>query len=175
MQYYIGIIPPKEIQDKIINFRKLFLNKMALEPHITIKAQSGLSEDKVWLEKVKKYLEQASPFRVELKGLSQFGNDVLFFQVISNEIGKIHNDLVEIVNPSKELREKYFENEKYTPHLTLLETGWGINKDELVSIKLKAEQEINNLPIFDVNFARVYVQSEPNTQYKKLLDINFKK
>jgi len=175
MQYFIGIVPPKEIQDKITNFQKHFLNKKVVEPHITIKAQSGLTEDKVWLEKVENYLKRQTSFKVEFKDLSQFGDDVLFFQVLSNEIEKIHNDLIDIVNPSKELRKKYFENQKYTPHLTLAETRWGINTDELVSIKIKAEQELNNLPSFNVDFARVYVKSEPNTQYEKMMDIYFRK
>jgi 2'-5' RNA ligase len=175
MQYFIGVIPPKEIQDRIINFQQRFFNKKVVEPHITIKAQSGLTEDKVWLEKVENYLKQQPSFKIELKGLLQFGDDILFFRVLSDGIEKIHKDLVDIVNPSKELREKYFENQKYKPHLTLAETRWGISKNELVSIKLKAEQELNNLPSFNVDFARVYVKSEPNAQYEKLMDIYFKK
>ncbi len=175
MQYFIGIVPPKEIQDRIVDFQKKFFDKKVVEPHITIKAQSGLTEDEAWLENAKDYLLRQTSFKVELKGLSSFDGNVLFFQVISNEIEKIHNDLVEIVNPSKELREKYFENGKYTPHLTLAETRWGISKDNLISMKLKAEQELNNLPSFNIDFARVYVKSKHDGQYEKMIDIYFRK
>jgi 2'-5' RNA ligase len=146
MRYFIGIVPPKDIQKKIVNFQKHFFSKEVIEPHITIKAQGGLIEDMFWLDKVKSYLKEQSSFYVELKDFGKFDGHVLYIHVSSNDIVRIHNDLIKIINPSRELLEKYFEEKNYIPHLTLAETRWGITKSGLSQIKMKAEQELAIFP-----------------------------
>ena len=62
MEFFIGIVPPEDYKEQISVFRnkwaKTFRNRWdnngfrdPVEPHITIKAKSGLTEDMNWLEK----------------------------------------------------------------------------------------------------------------------------
>jgi 2'-5' RNA ligase len=56
MQYFIGIIPPIEYQQQIIEFQKRWTNNHlpgVVEPHVTLKAQGGLTADLAWVDSVK--------------------------------------------------------------------------------------------------------------------------
>lgn len=99
---------------------------------------------------------------------------MLFLSVQSEELHKIHYDLIEVINPSAELLKKYFENQKYIPHLTLGEIHYGISKDELIAMEIKAKQELNNLPEFEVSFVRIYIKLSNSTKYNNFLDIPLK-
>lgn len=171
IEFFIGIVPPEEISVKIIEFQKDFFYKEVVEPHITIKTQSGLTEDESWLEKVQDYLKKQKVFTVKLGATQWFRDKVLFLSVHAENIHKIHYDLIETVNPSLELRKKYFEDQKYTPHLTLGEIRYGLSNNELISMELKAKQELNNLPEFKVSFARIYIKIPNGDKYSKFLDI----
>ena len=174
MEFFIGIVPSQEISKKIIGFQKKFFYKEVVEPHITIKTQSGLTEDKLWIEKIQNYLKEQKVFSVKLGDTQWFRDEVLFLSVQSEDVHKIHYDLIEIINPSLELRKKYFEDRKYTPHLTLGEIRYGLSKNELASMKTEAKQELNNLTEFEVFFARIYIKLADSAKYNKFLDIPLK-
>jgi 2'-5' RNA ligase len=53
-EYFIGIVPPKEYLDRIEQFQRKWIKHLGVEPHITLKAQGGLTLDKTWINKVKK-------------------------------------------------------------------------------------------------------------------------
>lgn len=174
MEFFIGIAPPKEISERITEFQKKFLYKEVVEPHITIKTQSGLTQDKLWIEKIESYLKEQKVFTVKLGEPQWFRDEVLFLSVQSENIHKIHYDLIEIINPSPELRKKYFEDQKYTPHLTLGEIRYGLSKDELLSMETVSKQELENTPDFEVSFARIYIKLPNSDKYNKFLDIPLK-
>jgi 2'-5' RNA ligase len=174
MWFFIGVTPTEDIQKRIVRFQTAFSNRFVVEPHITIKAQSGLTADRAWLKPVEDLLRQQTPFPVELTGPRWFGDEVLYLGVRSPSLHRIHDDLVRLINPSPELRHKYFEDQPFVPHLTLGETRYThVSKEILPSMEAQANRELIDLPPFQVTFARIYQQANPNEPYTTLLDVPF--
>jgi hypothetical protein len=46
VEYFIGIVPPEEYMKRIECFQRRWMNYLGVEPHITLKAQGGLTSDK---------------------------------------------------------------------------------------------------------------------------------
>jgi 2'-5' RNA ligase len=66
VEYFIGIVPPEEYMKRIEHFQRRWMNYLGVEPHITLKAQGGLTPDKKWIDKVKKVCENFKPFQISL-------------------------------------------------------------------------------------------------------------
>lgn len=177
MQYFIGIVTPDEYIKRTIEFQRQWGNNAltnVVEPHITIKAQGGLTSDKDWLDQVMKVCEDFPPFKVSLNKPKFFGESVLFLNVESTEIHNLHNKLVQAISPSEDLIKKYLELENYVPHLTLGQSKYGLSVEELDDMAKKAENVLIPYPTFKVNFLRVYQEIEPN-KYIRYMDIPLKK
>jgi len=178
MKFFIGITPPKEIKEKIIAFQRLFPHNEApniFEPHITVKAQSGLADDLSWLSEVKVIAAKNNKFEISFAGIGTFGESVVFLKPgYSSQLIELHKKLFEAIKP-EDAGKGYFENEQYSPHLTLGGTGWGLNKGELAEIKKEAEKRLEQLPKFDISFIRVYRQLNNDEPYHKFLDLPFEK
>ncbi|MGE6489227.1 2'-5' RNA ligase family protein [Paenisporosarcina sp. NPDC076898] len=173
MQYFIGIVPSDEYKIKLIEFQQKWKNNRitdVVEPHITLKAQGGLSPDEEWLGKVREVCHNFQPFQITLDQPMLFGDDILYLSANSEELFELHRSIVQEVSPSKDLIKKYFELEDFVPHLTLGKTTYGLSKLELIDMKELAEKELSPFPTFDVRFVRVYQEIETN-KYIKYLDI----
>jgi 2'-5' RNA ligase len=180
MKFFIGIVPPLATKEKILKFQKSFpSNKVPYfnEPHITLKAPSGLPEDKAWLAPLTTLVGSHTPFEIKLEGLDGFDNRVLFLNPIFSEgLMDLHNKLVTLFNPNAEAREKFFEGPLYHPHLTLGEATWGgMKEEELKTMRKRAEIEFDTVPSFLVTFVRLYQKDTNDGLYQKLLDIPLKK
>lgn len=175
MQFFIGILPPDDIEQKIISFQKSFNNNevpFIVEPHITIKAQSGLDENLKWLSKLKPIIKDFSKFTIKLNKVGDFNNKIIFLEPsFSKELINFHKKLFKAVKPGKEMAEKYFENDKYGPHLTL---AWGLSEKELILMKQRAKKELLDFPVFEISFARIFKQDKQGEPYHKFLDIPLK-
>jgi 2'-5' RNA ligase superfamily len=77
------------------------------EPHITVKAQSGLTADLAWLNKVKETCSSFPCFKLSIAEPSSFGSAVAFLSVESKDIYDLHKRLMEAVSPSPELDLSY--------------------------------------------------------------------
>jgi len=177
MQYFIGIVAPDEYMERTIEFQHQWRNNAltnVVEPHITIKAQGGLTSDKDWLIQVMKVCEDFPPFEVSLSKPKFFGESVLFLSVESTEIHNLHNKLVRAISPSEDIIKKYLELENYIPHLTLGQSNYGLKVEELDEMAKKAENELIPYPTFNVKFLRVYQEIEPN-KYIRYMDIPLNK
>ena len=173
MKFFIGIIPPEEYQNRISDFRNKWKNNYIddiVEPHITLKAQGGLTEDLKWVSRIKKVCSEIEPFCIQLEKAMFFGEEILYLSAQSEDLHKLHKKMVHSVDPSKELIEKYFELDHFIPHLTLGKTTYGLTKQDLKDMAATTEKEIGPYPILDVNFIRIYKESEPN-KYVKFLDL----
>lgn len=165
MSYFIGIVPPKAYKERVITFQKQWKRNTlveVVEPHITVKAQGGLNEDKSWIDRVKEVCAKFPPFEVTLNTPMFFGEVVLFLSVISTRINALHNQLVQAVSPDKELIKRYMELDDYTPHLTLGQTLWGLTYLELKEMEERANRELTPYPTFKVDSIRIYQEIEPN-------------
>lgn len=177
MQYFIGIVPSDEYKKKIIEFQQKWVNHFitdVVEPHITLKAQGGLTPDKEWISKVKKVCNNFSSFNISVSKPMFFGEDILYLSATSKELYKLHNCIVEEISPSDDLIKKYFELDDFTPHMTLGKTYFGLSKQELKDMAQLAEEELSPYPSIEVNFIRIYQEIEP-LKYIKYFDIPLNK
>ena len=176
MKFFIGIVPPPETKERILKFQRSFhSNKVPYfhEPHITLKAPSGLTEDKSWLSKVTAFAATYPKFNIAFAGLDGFDDKVLFLTpVFSPVLMNLHMELLSLLNPAGQNNDKFFEGLTYHPHLTLGETTWGgMTREELVIMRTKAETELQDIPSFQVDFLRVFQKQNDGEPYHKLLDI----
>ncbi|MRG85916.1 2'-5' RNA ligase family protein [Salinibacillus xinjiangensis] len=173
MQYFIGIVPPDDYKDKIINFQKQWDSNDIMdvvEPHITLKAQGGLTEDEEWIAKVKTICKSYPSIHLSIHEPKFFGDDILYLSASSNELFSLHEKIVQAISPSDELINQYFELENFVPHMTLAKTHYGLSKQELRRMAKRAENELTPYPSFEVSFVRVYQEKE-NNEYVKYMDI----
>lgn len=173
MRYFIGITPPDDYKEKIMTFRDRWSSNRlndVVEPHITVKAQGGLTADLHWLERVRQTCSLMQSFQLSLSDQGSFGSYVTFLSVDTSDVTELHRRLVKAASPSQELIDRYFEMDKYHPHLTLGQTYWGMNETEIQEMKRLAINDLAPYPTFDVNYVRVYKEVEPN-KYQPFVDI----
>lgn len=172
MQYFIGIITPTEYQQRIVKFQKRWTNNPlpgVVEPHVTLKAQGGLTEDLSWVDNVKDICSRYPSFKLSISEPRFFGKDILYLSVESPELLDLHKQLVDAVSPSRELIKQYFESDDFTGHLTLGKTHHGLTELELQEMKIEAEKSLIPFPTFDVKFVRIY--REVHNKYEPFQDI----
>ncbi|MCA1063737.1 2'-5' RNA ligase family protein [Rossellomorea sp. AcN35-11] len=177
MKYFIGIVPPEEYKIKVVEFRDKWKNNSisdVVEPHITLKAQGGLTTDEKWLSIVKEVCYKTKPFLISLAKPMFFGEEILYLSTSSKELQTLHEIIVREIDPPNELIEKYFELDNFVPHMTLGKTTYGLTKQELINMARLAVKELVPLPAFEVSFVRVYKESDPN-RYIKYVDIPLNK
>jgi len=179
MKFFIGIVPPLATKERIINFQKTFpSNKVPYfnEPHITLKAPTGLTGDKSWLAKVIALAGDYPRFQINIKGIDSFDNRVLFLNpIFSENLMNLHLKLVDLLCPTIEASNKFYEGAVYHPHITLGETTWGgMTEFELDIMRKKAETEFYTIPPFLVTSLRLYQKGDSEEVYSKLLDIPLK-
>ncbi|KRF21733.1 2'-5' RNA ligase family protein [Paenibacillus sp. Soil787] len=176
MQYFIGVVPPLEYMEKIICFQKNWKSNGVInvvEPHITLKAQGGLTPDIRWLGDLEKLCREISPFRIILTEPKFFGDYVVYLSMQSEELYQLHNKIVKLINPSNELIKKYFELQDFVPHLTLGKTFFGMSSNELNEMAIEARRLLTPYPTFVVDQIRVYQEFEP-LKYISYKDIALK-
>ncbi|MFS0672120.1 2'-5' RNA ligase family protein [Ornithinibacillus sp. 179-J 7C1 HS] len=173
MQYFIGIVPPDEYKNRIINFQQQWENNTIMnvvEPHITLKAQGGLTSDRKWLTKVIATCREFSPFEIELSTPDFFGEEILYLSCQAKDLVLLHHHLMDVIKPSEELINQYFEKEKFVAHLTLGKVYYGLSKQELEEMAELAYEHLIPFPTYTVDFVRVY-QEIKSKQYVKFMDI----
>ena len=176
MQYFLGIVPPEEYKNKIIKFQQKWENNRigdSVEPHLTLKAQGGLTPDKEWISKIKCVCKSFTPFNISVSKTMFFGDDILYCSAHRVELFKIHNSIVQEVSPSDDLIRKYFELDDFTPHITLGKTFYGVSKQELKEMEELAKEELSPYPTLEVKFIRIYQEIEPG-RYIPYSDIPLK-
>ncbi|XXM72476.1 2'-5' RNA ligase family protein [Lysinibacillus sphaericus] len=177
VDYFIGIVPPGEYVERVERFQQKWISQSGVEPHITLKAQGGLTPDKKWIENVKRVCGNVRPFQVSLGQPKYFGDNILFLSVESAELHTLHQKIVKEISPSDELIKKYFELDDFVPHLTLGKEQYGGNisspltKDGLRKMERAAEKELSPYPAFMVDFIRVYELNIVKRRYETFLDI----
>lgn len=170
-EYFIGIVPPQEYLERIERFQRKWLGSLGVEPHITLKAQGGLTPDKKWIDQVEKACLTIKPFQITLGNPMYFGGNILYLSVNSNHLLHLHQKIVKEISPSDELIKKYFELDDFVGHLTLAKEQYGLSKQDLKDMEELAVKELTPYPTFDVHFIRIYELDIENQRYEKYLDI----
>ncbi|MGX1265527.1 2'-5' RNA ligase [Rossellomorea marisflavi] len=176
-EYFIGIVPPEEYLERVQQFRNRWMGYVGVEPHITLKAQGGLSPDRMWLDGVKGVASRFRPFSLSLGEPAYFGETILYLTVHSPDLFELHREIVQSVSPSPEEMREYFELEAFVPHLTLGKELYpssirkGVGKPELKVMEQQARRELAPYPRFDVTSIRVYELNTEKKQYEPLIDL----
>ncbi|MEZ0481573.1 2'-5' RNA ligase family protein [Planococcus sp. SSTMD024] len=174
MKYFIGIVPADKFINRLSRFRKQWPDNQideVVEPHITLKAQGGLTPDESWLEGVRKACQKIAPFEVMIGGTAFFGKEILYLQVDSLELKKLHERLVAIIKPTDEMIAQYFELDQFVPHLTLAKTSYGLSAQQLKEMAQLASKEFDSCR-FVIGSIRIY-QKNGSGAYRKYMDIPF--
>lgn len=177
MQYFIGIVPPENELNKLKEFRNQWAaNRIddMVEPHITLKAQGGLTADESWLEGVKRAASEFPAFRIQMGEPRFFGEDILYLSVDSPELEQLHRVLVETVGITPEHIDQYFEMDQFLAHMTLAKTAYGLSRDELREMAAAAAQQLTPNPAFEVESIRVYRKAASQDGYAAYLDLPLK-
>ena len=172
MQYFIGISPPADYTNQVSQFRKQWPDNWIdeiVEPHITLKAQGGLTPDESWLENVRKACEKTNPFEATVGGTAFFGEEILYLQVESQGLKTLHERLVEVIEPTDEMIAQYFELDQFIPHLTLAKTSYGLSARQLKEMAQHADEELDSYQ-FEVDSIRIY-RENGNGVYRKYMGI----
>jgi 2'-5' RNA ligase len=167
MDFFIGIVPPEEYKEKLQRIKKAGHS----EPHITVKAQSGLTDDLGWLEAVREVCRGFPAFKMQLEEPKYFGEQVLYLSVDSAEVFQLHRKLVEAVGVTPELGQRFYELDFYTPHLTLGQRSYGYTLKELQEIESTANDFLQPFPAFEVTYVRIYRKEHRGGHYEKFIDL----
>jgi 2'-5' RNA ligase len=181
VEYFIGIVPPKEYLERIEQFQRRWINHQGVEPHITLKAQGGLTPDKKWIDKVQNICNNFNTFHISLDKPKYFGDNILYLTVHSKDLYELHQKIVQEISPSENLIKQYFELDAFIPHLTLGKGQYGgnistgLSKNELTLMEDLADKELTPFPVFEVDFIRIYELDTEKKRYEKYLDIPLNK
>lgn len=182
VEYFIGIIPPEKYLECIEHFQRRWVNYLGVEPHITLKAQGGLTPDKKWIDKVQKVCQNFQPFQLSLDKPKYFGDNILYLSVNkNNNLYDLHQKIVQVISPSENSIKQYFELDAFVPHLTLGKEQYGgnitteLSKKDLKDMEELVDKELTPYPNFEVDFIRIYELNIEKQRYEKYLDISLNK
>jgi 2'-5' RNA ligase len=163
LQFFIAVVPPEPCKTLI---SQAFPSK--IEPHITIKAQGGLTVDQRWIEAVRSVAGRFRLLHVNLGEPRLFGDKVLYLSVLSEDLVRIHSALVDAIGPADNLVKSYFEGELYVPHLTLKMLK---GTEDVGGLLNAAESRLSPYPEFTSSWIRVYRQDSVDGPYRALIDV----
>ncbi len=171
MPYFVAAMPPSDYGDRITQFAKRWNYTPGWPPHITVKAQGGLSDGMGWLELVERVCLTSVPgIEVSLGEPKMLGASVLILPVESSALYNLHQMLVDALNPTAAERAQYFEDDRFVLHLTLGQTHYGLTSDDLEEMRIAAQDGLSPFPTFGVSFLRVFYL-DIDGSYRKLRDI----
>jgi 2'-5' RNA ligase len=174
VRYAIVVTPPEAYQRRIVTWRNRWVGereRRVVEPHLTVKAQGGLTDDRAWLKGVRAVCAAFPAFVVTLTEPAMFGAHVVYLGAESLEIVSLHRRLVESVAPAPDLIKQYFELDHYTPHLTLGQSEWGLTLGELTEMHAEAASALSPFPTFTITAVRIYRETTPD-RYETLEDVH---
>ncbi len=162
MKYFIGASIPENYKNNIEMLRARF-RFLTTEPHITIVPPPALPDEDSFIKDVIEICKKTKSFNVNLNGLGQFGNRVLYVGVESQGLIDLYNNIYRKLNLEKEER-------GYTPHLTIVKQR---PKRPIDIEKIKSIAEINliNPPTYLLNSITVFHQPKERFIYVPYMEI----
>jgi len=142
------ITPP---QDQIERIRTLQVEcgvSTDVVPHVTVKAQPGLTDRSRWVQPLRERLRRHRPFALRFIGVGQFGEEIVYLGVGGNGIRRLHNTILDVLDRLGVEERFEYDGESYEPHLTLAASFAGADATALREIGLRARRL--NVPSFEV-------------------------
>ena len=173
MKYFIGIVPPKAIYQKLLDIQTQHGDNR-LEPHITLCPPVSPLFEEDWLKVVEQQAATIRPFAVSLPGTGTFGKRVLFVQVESAGLLKLHAELIPKLKALEPLQQEKESLAHFHPHLTLGRAWCGFTADDFSSMSSMAESYLFEDDIrFEAEALRIYYKPDPHGRYQTYKDVPF--
>ena len=125
--YFIAIMPPDEIAQRVQEVKKEFVEKYNSEeaytqpPHFTLRAPFKAPEEieETIVPQLIFFAEDQSPFTVQLSGFNHFRDDVIYIDVEDpSSMQSLHADLREYLQNEMGFSDQS-SNNTFTPHMTV--------------------------------------------------------
>jgi 2'-5' RNA ligase len=173
MKYFVGIVPPVPIYEKVIEIQQQFGDNR-LEPHITIRPPVALADETAWVTAIEHLCERYAPFPLSLTGTGNFGKRVLYIDVGSVQLEVLQHELVRAIKPyEKEGSQE--DSRPFKPHLTLGRSWCGFTPHDFAAMKILAEEYLDKQPVtFDVGFLRIYIKAGHDKKYRTAKNVALK-
>jgi 2'-5' RNA ligase len=169
MKYFIGVVPPKNIYDTILNIQSQFGDNR-LEPHITLRPPVIVKDVDQWIKEIKTLCATVQSFNIKLPVTDRFGKRVLFISVESPELTQLYKKLGPAIKPFEQPGQE--DNRPYHPHLTLGRSWCGFTKEDFDGMQQLADEFVLQKDLsFVVNSIRVYHKPGHTKRYETLIDV----
>ena len=175
--YFIAIMPPDEIAQRVQEVKKEFVKKYDSEeaynkpPHFTLRAPFKAPEEieETIVPQLIFFAEDQSPFTVQLSGFNHFRDDVIYIDVEDPApMQALHADLQEYVQNEMGFSNRKGNNNRFTPHMTVAYRDLTPDNFEM------AWKEFRNRA-FDYSFEvnSIYLLKHDYKQWQPFYEFNF--
>jgi 2'-5' RNA ligase len=170
MRIFIGLVPPPQLSAEVYSFAQTLetpWRPSRMEPHITIKAPMMIRPEEA--ERIVTPVAQANAsFAINLVSADLFvnGESILILRADSAELRALHTEVVGAFNRFDAAFSSSYENDRYTPHLTVGKSRSPKNSEQLLTraadrFKLPATFTVDSIILF----------GRPDNSYKRLAEI----
>ena len=164
-RYFIGISPPDPLYSQVLAFQ---MGKACalVEPHVTVKAPSGLIDPPTWLNKIWTISVATHPFPVVVGEVDHFGNEAVYLKVDSPGLVELHRSFVQAICPTSEEIVNFHEMEYFVPHMTLSQSMPGQEIVDVGSVVESAKGKFNSPTRFICGSVKIYRAPSDFGQYR---------
>lgn len=177
MPFAIAVVPPASVSERIVSFigaHSKGRSPLAAEPHITVKAQGGLTDDLIWLPKIERCVAGYRPFEIALHRAATFGGEVVYLKPGPlSVLRELHRLLLRAIQPSETEMARYFEGDAYVPHVTLFLRMQGFSAAEMGVLKQEAERVFAEPMTFVVSSLVIFRQTDDGYTYLPWREVGF--
>lgn len=171
-EYTFAVVPSFDICEKIITVREKYKYASSSEPHITVKASCGISDNMKWLPECQNILSNFGEFEVTVGLPNYFGNkDVLYLAIISDELIELHKRLVSVFDADEEQIMKCFELQYYKPHITIARKS-RLSESVIEEMRKDISLYFDSEHIFSVSSVGLFYRENNNEKFRKKIDID---
>lgn len=171
-EYTFGIVPTFNICDKIMTVREKYKYVSSSEPHITVKSSCGISDDMNWLPACRSIISNFGEFEVTVGMPKYFRNkDVLYLEIISDELIELHKRLVSVFDPDEEQIKKCYELEYYKPHITIARKS-RLSESAIEKMRKDISPYFGTEHVFSVSSVGLFYRENNNEKFRKKVDID---
>ena len=137
--YFIGIIPPKNICEKIVLLqRSAERNRLPdyVPPHITIVPPFSSDSVPVLPQSAMKILFDSEEFEIKIRGVESFGTHTVYLDVDSVCLLSFQTEFVESLVSEQFIERNHLGQKEFHPHITIGQRRHGLSFKELSQLKI---------------------------------------
>jgi 2'-5' RNA ligase len=137
-----------------------------VEPHVTVKAQSGLTDPPTWLKKIWTICVATHPFPVVVSEVDHFGGEAVYLKVDSPGLVELHRSFVQAICPTSDEIVNFHEMDGFVPHLTLSQSMPGQGIADVGSVVESAKDKFKSPTSFICGSVKIYRATSEFGQYR---------